>query len=170
MTWQPRRNPWVSLAVGPFLWHPLVRILNGLETEPVSHIDPLLVQHIVWIFRAFTAAACLPKNEMKILENPSSGCTALVAYAPTFEFSRWICIHLIIFIWYKCMRAVRGPCVVPAYMYVLRAELPNDKFAKLFLSEHFAVKFEYSHARELQPRPRDKRRVQSTVQRTTVSF
>lgn len=35
------------------------------------------------------------------------------------------------------------------------AELPNNKFAKLFLSKDFAVKFKYSDARELEPWPRD---------------
>lgn len=35
------------------------------------------------------------------------------------------------------------------------AELPNNKFAKLFLPKDFAVKFKYSNACELEPRPRD---------------
>lgn len=62
VTRQPRRYPRVSLAVRPFFGHSLVWILDGLETESVAYVDPLLVQYIVRIFRTFTTAACLPKN------------------------------------------------------------------------------------------------------------
>lgn len=45
-------------------------------------------------------------------------------------------------------------CVLYNIIWV-PAELPNDKFAKLFLPEDFAVKFEYSDACKLEPWPRD---------------
>lgn len=103
MTRQPRRNPRVPLTVGPFFRHPFVRVLNRLEAKPVSYVDPFFVQHIVWVFRAFTTPTCLPGTQytFKMIRNtPLRSRTRLDFPQYIREYTRgsvYVCVCVLIY-------------------------------------------------------------------------
>lgn len=62
---QTRRDPWKSLQDALLSGRPKVRVCWGLKPQTVSHVDPLLMVHVMGFPRALAAVARLPESTQK---------------------------------------------------------------------------------------------------------
>jgi hypothetical protein len=62
---QTRRNPWKPLRNALLSGRPKMRVCRGLEPKTVSHIDPLLMVHVMGFPRALATVARFPERKNK---------------------------------------------------------------------------------------------------------